>query len=147
MRKTFLLLAILAVAGTLATGCANTERKLGRGVSNMFEVVRMGEMNRTIEQTALWDGPDVGYTTGVIRGVNRTLARTGIGIYEVVTCPLPPYDPVCTDYLTPNPVYPDCYAPSLAENTIFATDANIGFSGGDLAPWLPGSRFWVFYPH
>ena len=76
-----------------------------------------------------------------------TLARTGIGLYEIVTCPFPPYGPVCTDYLTPGPVYPDSYKPTLKGDTIYATDTNLGFSGGDLFPGIPGSRFRIFETH
>lgn len=147
MRKTFPLLAILIVAGALASGCANTERKFGRGVSNMMEPLRMGELRRTMEQTALFDGPDMAYTTGFFRGLNRTLARTGIGVYEVVTAPLPPYGPVATDYLAPGPVYPDSYQPGLIEDSTFATDTNLGYSGGDIMPFMPGSRFRIFDTH
>ena len=41
-----------------------------------MDIVRGGEFRRTVEQTALFQGPDAGYTTGVVRGINRTLART-----------------------------------------------------------------------
>ena len=148
MRKTFppLLLAAVAIAA-LASGCANTERKFGRGMSNLMEPLRMGELRRTMEQTALFDGPDAGYSTGFIRGLNRTLARTGVGIYEIVTAPIPPYDPVLTSYLAPGPVYPDSYKPGLIEDSTFATDTSIGYSGGDVAPMIPGSRFRVFDTH
>jgi putative exosortase-associated protein (TIGR04073 family) len=151
MRKTFPLLAVLVVAGALATGCAGPERKLGRGVSNMTEIVRGGEFRRSVEQSALFDGPDVGYTAGVFRGIDRTFARTGVGIYEVLTYPIPNpgrgYDPVCTTYLTPGTVYPDNYTPDLAEDSMFATDTDLGFSGGDIAPMIPGSRFRIFDTH
>ena len=144
MRKTFPLLAVVVIAGTLATGCANPERKFGRGMSNTFEIIRGGEFRRSVEQTALFDGPDAGYTTGFIRGINRTLARTGVGIYEMVTAPIPPYDPVFTGYLAPGAVYPDNYTPNILEDSMFATDSNLGFSGGDVAPMIPGSRFRIF---
>lgn len=147
MRKTFPLLAAVALAGVLATGCANTEQKFGRGMSNVVEPLRMGEMRRSMEQTGLFDGPDAAYSVGFIRGLNRTLARTGIGIYEIVTAPLPPYDPVCTAYLSPSPVYPDNYTPNLVEDSTFATDVNLGFSGGDVMPFMPGSRFRIFDTH
>ena len=147
MQKTLPFLAALVLASALASGCANTERKLGRGVSNMFEVVRLGELRRSVEQTALNEGPSAGYSTGFIRGLNRTFARTGIGIYEVVTAPFPPYDPVCTAYLAPNPVWPDNYRPMILEDSLFATDTNLGFSGGDVAPYVPGSRFRIFDTH
>src|SRR2546425_5007846 len=147
MRNTFPFLAVVVLAAGLAGGCANPERKFGRGMNNLHELVRHGELRRSIEQTALFYGPEVGYTTGFISGLNRTLARAGIGVYEIVTFPFPPYDPVCTDYLTPEPVYPDNYTPTLLEDSMFATDTNLGFSGGDVLPWLPGSRYRIFDTH
>lgn len=146
MRKTLSLLAVVAAASLMATGCANTEAKFGRGMTNVIEPLRMGEWRRSMEQTGLFDSPDVAYGTGFIRGVNRTLARTGVGIYEMVTAPFPPYGPVWTSYLSPNPVYPDNYTPDLLEDSTFATDINLGFSGGDVFP-LMGSRFRVFDTH
>lgn len=147
MRNRICFLAATAFAGLLLSGCANTEQKLGRGLNNLTEFARMGEMRRTMEQTALNDGADTAYTTGFIRGLNRTFARTGIGLYEVVTCPFPPYDPVCTNYLAADTTYPDNYKPSLWEDQTFATDTNLGFSGGDVAPIFPGSRFRIFDTH
>lgn len=147
MRKTLSLLAFVATVGALASGCANVERKFGRGLNNTFEIVRGGEFRRTVEQTALFDSPDEAYTTGFVRGVNRTLARTGIGLYEIVTAPIPPYDPLFTNYLAPAPVYPDNYQPALLEDSLFATDTYIGYSGGDVAPFVPGSRFRIFDTH
>ena len=147
MRKTLSLLGALALVGALVSGCANTEKKFGRGMTNLVEPLRMGEMRRSLEQTALFDSPDTAYGIGFIRGLNRTLARTGVGIYEVVTAPIPPYDPVFTDYLTPNPVYPDNYTPTLVEDSTFATDTNLGFSGGDVMPFMPGSRYRIFDTH
>ncbi len=146
MRKILSLLAVVSIAA-LATGCANTERKFGRGMANVMEPVRMGELRRSMEQTALFDGPDAGYTTGFIKGLNRTLARTGVGVYEIVTAPFPPYHPVLTGYLSPGPVYPDSYTPTLVEDSTFATDTNLGFSGGDMMPIVPGSRFRIFDTH
>lgn len=113
-------------------------------MNNAFDIVRGGEMRRTMEQTALFDGPDVAHTTGFIRGFNRTLARTGIGLYEMITAPIPPYDPIFTDHFAPYPVYPDNYQPGIMADSLFTTDSNLGFGGGDVAPFLPGSRFHVF---
>jgi putative exosortase-associated protein (TIGR04073 family) len=146
MRKSLLLAALLAVVA-LASGCANVERKMGRGIANTFEIVRGGEFRRTVEQTALFYSPDEAYSLGFVRGVNRSLARTGVGIYEIVTAPFPPYDPVLTNYLAPGPVYPDNYTPGLLEDSLFATDTYFGFSGGDVAPMIPGSRFRIFDTH
>ncbi len=147
MRKTFPLLSALALTGLLAGGCANTEQKFSRGMSNLAEPVRMGELRRTMEQTALFTGPDTSYTRGFFSGLNRTLARTGMGVYEVVTAPFPPYHPVWTSYLKPGIVYPDNDVPNLVEDSTYATDTNLGFSGGDVFPIVPGSRFRIFDTH
>ena len=146
MRKPASFLGAALLVGVLASGCAGPEKKFGRGLNNMFEIVRMGDMRRSVEQTALFDSSDTAYTTGFIRGLNKSLARTGIGIYEVVTFPLPTYDPICTDYLTPHAVYPDSYKPLRMEDSTFATDTAVGFSGGDIVPFFPGSRFHIFLP-
>src|SRR5262249_29798820 len=138
MRKTIPFLAAAVIAATALTGCAKVEKKFGRGISNTAEVVRMGELRRTMEQDALFESPDYTYTTGFVRGLNRSLARTGIGIYEVVTAPFPPYDPVATDYLAPGPVYPDNYAPGIVSDSMFDNDSYLGISGGEVLPIVPG---------
>ena len=75
-------------------------------MSDSFEIVRMGEMRRSVEQTAVFDSPSAGYTVGLIRGLDRSVARTALGVFEVVTFPLPPYQPMFTSYVKPGPVYP-----------------------------------------
>ena len=144
MRNVISLLALTALAAVFTSGCAGPEQKLGRGMGNTFEVVRMGEMRRSIEQTAVLDSPGAGYTVGAVRGFNRSLARTGLGVFEVVTFPLPPYHPICTRYLKPEPAFPESYKPGLISDSLFDTDAYTGFSGGDVAPFIPGSRFKIF---
>ena len=160
-------LSFLAVSAVVAlTGCAGPENKFGRGINNMTEIVRGGEMSRSMEQTALWDGPSSAPTTGFARGFTRTLARTGIGVYEVVTFPFPPYTPVAAPKnklypdlsvrttkapygglkLAEKPVYPASYEPGLTANSFWDTDNTLGFSGGEVAPFVPGSRFRVFDP-
>jgi putative exosortase-associated protein (TIGR04073 family) len=147
MRKTLSLLAVLASAAFLATGCANVENKFGRGFANTTDIVRAGEFRRSMEQTALFKGPDMAYSTGFFHGVNRTFTRTGIGIYEMVTAPFPPYHPIFTGSFAPGPVYPDNYSPSLLADSMFATDTYLGFSGGNVLPFVPGNRFEVFNMH
>ena len=44
----------------------------------------------------------------------------------------------------PEPVYPDNFAPGLMADSVFATDTYVGYSGGDIAPMIPGSRFKIF---
>ena len=139
----------MTLLGLLVGGCAGPEQKLGRGLNNTFEIVRGGEMRRSIEQTALWSTPDEGYTLGAVRGVKRTFGRTGIGIWEVLTFPFPnhkndDYGPIATDYFAVQPVYPDNFKPALMDDSLFATDTRLGFSTGDVAPMIPGSRFNIY---
>ncbi len=144
MRPPILTLVTVGALVWLASGCAKPEEKFGRGLRNMTEFARMGEIQRSVEQTSLFEGGEKGYTTGLIRGVNRSLVRTGVGIYEVVTAPFPPYGPVWTNYIPDRVVYPDSYKPLLPAIEPLASDAYIGFSGGELFPMVPGSRFRVF---
>ncbi|HKQ38969.1 MAG TPA: exosortase system-associated protein, TIGR04073 family [Verrucomicrobiae bacterium] len=163
MRRTALVLGLGLVAWSLA-GCAGPTDKLGRGIRNSTELLRGGQIRRSMEQTALWEGPDAAYTTGLIRGMNRTLARTGLGFYEVVTFPFPPYHPLLTPtydlypdesirtktypwggmVLDADPPYPANYYPKLISDSIFDTDTALGFGSGDVLPKVPGSRFRIF---
>ena len=143
MRKTIFLLAALAATVTL-TGCQGPEQKLARGMDNTMEVIRWGDMRRTMEQTAAFETTDSTYAYGMVKGFNRSMARFGLGLYETLTFPIPSYDPVCTNYLTPHVVYPDNYKPRILADSLFATDTCIGFSGGDVAPMIAGSRFRIF---
>jgi len=159
-------LSVLSVVAVVAlTGCAGPENKFGRGINNLTEIVRGGEMHRAIEQSSLWDGSSAG-PTGFARGFTRTMTRTGIGIFEVVTFPLPPYRPLLASKgplypdpsvktrkapwggleLSESPVFPDSYKPGWRSGSIFDTDSAFGFSGGDVAPRAPGSRFNILGP-
>jgi putative exosortase-associated protein (TIGR04073 family) len=144
MRKIIFPLAAVAVA-LLANGCTGPEQKLGRGFSNCYEVVRWGELRSSIEKNAVEPIPGTGYF-GFIHGVNRSLGRAGLGVFEVATfpIPMPTYKPIFTQYFEPDPVFPISYAPGLLSDAMFDTDTYTGFSGGDVAPWFPGSRFQVF---
>ena len=139
MRKSYSL--FLAGVALVFVGCAGPEHKFGRGMNNITEFARGGEIRRSQEQTALFRSPDEGYTTGFIHGFNRSIVRTFVGAYEIITAPFPPYDPVVTPV---DPIYPDSYKPNLVADSTYATDTNLGFSGGDVAPWFPGSRFHIF---
>lgn len=141
MRKLNSSVAAVIFSALLVTGCAGPEQKLGRGISNVTELTRMGELRRSVEQTAIWEGNEKAYTTGVIRGFNRSLVRTGVGLYEILTFPFPGYDPV---FLPADPVYPDSYTPNFIADPITSPDSALGFSGGDVVPFVPGSRFRIF---
>ncbi|MST94086.1 MAG: exosortase system-associated protein, TIGR04073 family [Pedosphaera sp.] len=164
MRIPFLL-TLAATALIFTSGCAGPEKKLGRGLLNTTELLRGGEFRRSIEQTALWDNTSTTFISGATRGMTRTLMRTTIGVFEVATFPIP--TPTYNAWFTPKvriypdpsikgmssfpgigltefPVYPDSYKPNLLSDSLFHTDTSLGFSGGDVAPMIPGSRFRIF---
>lgn len=124
----------------VASGCASAERKLGRGLNNLTEPLRLGEFGRAYEQAYLWDGADGATSVGVFKGLNRTIGRTLVGAVEVATFPIPT-DP----YFKPtHPVYPDVYKPGVLDSGSIQADTAVGFDSGDVAPFLPGSRFKIF---
>ena len=140
MRISTIAVCVLAAA-FLSTGCAGPERKLGRGLTNFTEATRLGELRHSMEQSAIWDSPEEGMSYGLISGVSKTIKRTAVGAYEVVTFPIPSYDPIIEPEWGQ---YPDNFKPNLVSDTTFSPDASLGFSGGDVAPFLPGSRFKIF---
>jgi len=150
MRKSLSILAIGAVSLSFV-GCAShqitgPERKLGRGINNLMEFTRGGEIRRSMEQAGIFNDPDVAYTSGFIHGFNRSVARTFVGAYEIITFPIPngPGKDFSPIMLPENPVYPASYKPGLVADQSFATDNHLGFSGGEVAPFMPNSRFKVF---
>ena len=70
--------------------------KLGRGVSNVL--AGWLEVPETIRRRYSPDDVGSSIATGVAVGVLRTIMRTGVGLYETLTCPLP---------------IPQCYRPIL----------------------------------
>ncbi len=134
---------VAGLAAAFIAGCAGPDQKLGRGLSNTSELVRWGELRANVEESSILKRPGYGYY-GMIHGVQRSLARAGMGVYEVATFPLPSYDPVLTRYYSADPVYPLSYKPGTLSDPLFDTDTYTGFSGGDVAPFIPGSRFKVF---
>jgi putative exosortase-associated protein (TIGR04073 family) len=143
MRKMFFLLAAAVVAAGLS-GCTGPEHKLARGIDNTFELVRWGDMRRSVEQNAVFSAPNVSYSYGVVHGFDQSVSRAALGIYEVATFPIPSYNPVCTNKVPIIPEYPASYRPGLISSSTFETDTYTGYSGGDVAPFVPGSRFNIF---
>lgn len=143
MRKLFFLFAAAVVAVGM-TGCAGPEHKLARGLDNTFELVRWGDMRRSVEQNAVFSAPDVSYSYGVVHGFDQSICRAGLGIYEVVTFPIPSYNAICTNKVPVTPQYPASYRPGLISGSTFETDTYTGYTGGDIAPFVPGSRFNIY---
>jgi putative exosortase-associated protein (TIGR04073 family) len=143
MRKLYFLFAV-AVTAVGLMGCTGPEQKLSRGFDNTFEIVRWGDLRRSVEQGAVFSSPDVNYTTGLIHGFDQSVTRIGLGVYEIVTFPIPSYKPVLTSYIPARPQYPDSYRPGIISGSTFDTDTYTGFTGGDVVPFVPGSRFSIF---
>ena len=144
MRK--IIFPLIAVAAALfAAGCTGPEQKLGRGLSNTYELVRWGELRNSIVQNTVMPVPGSGYY-GFVHGFDRSLQRAGLGVLEVATfpIPMPTYQPMFTKYFAPDPVFPESYTPRALSDSLYDTDTYTGFTGGDVAPWFPGSRFSVF---
>jgi putative exosortase-associated protein (TIGR04073 family) len=134
MRKLILPLAAVAVALFVA-GCQGPEQKLGRGLANTAEVVRWGELRSSVQQYTVEPIPGTGYY-GFVHGFDKSVARTGMGIFETVTFPIPTpdYKPMWTSYLSPDPAMPN-----------IDTDYYTGFSGNSiLGSWFPLLNFQVF---
>ena len=65
----------------------NAGRKLGRGIANvLFGIV---EVPNQITQTTSERGGAAGSTFGVGKGLMRWIGRELVGVYEIVTFPLP----------------------------------------------------------
>jgi len=62
-------------------------RKLGRGCANLiFGVTEIPVTLCTVNST---EGNSAASGYGVVKGISRSLARIGAGVYEVVTFPIP----------------------------------------------------------
>ena len=144
MRKIIFPLAAVLTA-LFASGCAGPDQKLGRGLSNTYELVRWGELRNSVVQNTVMPVPGGGYY-GLVHGFDRSLQRAGLGILEVATfpIPMPNYQPMFTKHFAPDPVFPESYTPRALSDSLYDTDTYTGFTGGDVAPWFPGSRFSVF---
>lgn len=144
MRNVKPLLALAALGALFTAGCAGPEQRLGNGINNMTEFARLGEWRASVEQSAVFDDD---YTTGLIHGFDQSVYRTVMGAYQVATFPA---GNALTDssfdkkYVPTGTPSPDSYKPGLIDLSVFQSDTYFGYSGGDLFPFVPGSRFSVF---
>lgn len=102
MRKIVHFVIVLAILFTLSTsyafGLEGPIRKLGRGTANILTCPL--ELVKCIGEANYEDGPVAALTYGFFRGMYRTALRGAVGIFEMVTFPIPfpkNYDPVLTD--------------------------------------------------
>ena len=99
---------VMVVCGLVARAMAEemvppaAAEKAVRGLANTGLGVVV-ELPKTVYYDTLEDGPLYGLTVGVLEGLSWGIARTLVGIYEVVTFPFPApegYRPILT------PAYP-----------------------------------------
>lgn len=62
-------------------------RKLGRGISNV--AFGLSEIPDSIFAVNYSDGNSAAFGYGLVRGIGRSFARLGYGIYEIATFPAP----------------------------------------------------------
>ena len=100
MQKTikilFVCCIVVAMIG-MATQCyaQDAAKKLGRGLANVL--TGWVELPKNIYDTSVEENALSGMTMGLAKGLGMTIVRTGAGVYEVVTFPLPvpeDYQPV-----------------------------------------------------
>ncbi len=74
-------------------------RKLGRGLANLCFAVT--DWSNTIGEVNDEEGSSAAYGYGIVKGAGRFFARTGVGLFEVLTFPFPTnkgkYTPILHD--------------------------------------------------
>jgi len=94
------LLVLMLLSNLIFSGACFAQdpaKKLGRGVANtLFGWITLFS---TIEDTGKSDGVLAAVTYGVAKGLGKALQRTAVGVYELVTFPIPypkDYKPILT---------------------------------------------------
>ena len=105
---------VLIVAGSiflsaLSAYAGNPVEKLGRGLANVG--TSLFEVPKTMGEVKTEKGIFAGWTWGVLKGIVNTVKRAGVGLYEVVTFPIP---------------YPKDYGPILEDPDFFLKKKPLG---------------------
>lgn len=94
MKAAVTLLAVLAIGGTAFADIQQPPasdygptRKLGRGLGNV--AFGVSEIPDSIFGVNYSEGNSAAWSYGLVRGVGRTFARLGYGLYEMATFPVP----------------------------------------------------------
>ena len=92
----FICCVIIAMVG-MATQCyaQSPMKKLGRGLANIL--TGWIELPKNMYDTSGEENMLSGITMGMAKGIGMTIVRTGAGVYETITFPLPipeDYEPV-----------------------------------------------------
>jgi putative exosortase-associated protein (TIGR04073 family) len=64
-------------------------RKLGRGIGNI--AFGITELPNSMMSVNYFDGNNAAFSYGIVRGVGRTFARLGYGLYDTFLFPFPTY--------------------------------------------------------
>ena len=100
MKKIFMVFVVIILALSLASPayCDNMLKKFGRGICNVLTCPF--ELPEQVKRTNLTDGPMASITWGVLKGVGMIVTRAVVGVYEIVTFPIPcpeEYKPILKD--------------------------------------------------
>ncbi len=98
MKKIITFVLIISIFLTAGAFADNAVTKLGRGIANIGTCVL--EIPKAIGDSNTEDGPIAAATVGVLTGILKTGVRLVVGVYEVVTFPIPApkhYGPVLTE--------------------------------------------------
>ena len=107
-----IILAIIVSLLSIQSPCyaENMLRKLGRGVCNIATSVI--ELPKSIQESFYDDGPLAAATYGILDGLYKFTARAVVGVYEVITFPVP---------------IPAYYAPIVEPEFLFSQDEPYSF--------------------
>ena len=110
--KFIVILAIIVSLISMQSPCfaENMLRKLGRGTCNIL--TSFIELPKAIQESFYADGPLAAVTHGILDGLYKFTARTVVGVYEVVTFPVP---------------IPAHYAPIIEPEFLFSPDEPYSF--------------------
>lgn len=64
-------------------------RKLGRGLGNI--AFGLTEIPNSMMDVNYYEGNNAAFSYGIVRGVGRSLARMGYGLYDIFLFPFPTY--------------------------------------------------------
>lgn len=85
---------------------ASPADKLGRGITNAVTGWMELPKHMVMGTFACGVTPLEGLTVGIFRGVGRAVERTGVGLYETATFPIPNYTPLLyPEYISLEPAY------------------------------------------
>ena len=93
-----LIVFLLVIAFAVPGYCDDPLKKLGRGICNTLTFPF--ELFLQVSRVNTSDGPMAGATWGVLKGIGMSCTRLGVGVYEILTFPVPApkdYAPILKD--------------------------------------------------